>query len=240
MAIILASGLGTTDKDETGVRRSVPISKLNNYRANLVKFIPEYKRVVYVANNPTEHAVNDERGGMAFTALEFTGLKFAEKIILDGRNTDRARAILTRADLVFLAGGEIECQKKFFDEIKLKSILLEHGGLTVGGSAGAMNLCETVFNFPETPAEALKRNKKNIFTTGLGFFDGIIVPHFNAETMSYALEAEIDVMKDYIIPKSFGREFLLMPENSYILLNNGKIEYFGDFYKITDGVIRKI
>ena len=69
----------------------------------------------------------------------------------------------------------------------------------------------------------------------------ILIPHFDGKVFgSSYLDEGMDHTKDYILPLSVGRELLGIPDGSYILLRNGKAEYFGEYFKIKDGIITKV
>jgi peptidase E len=113
--------------------------------------------------------------------------------------------------------------------------------LVVGGSAGAMNLCRQVFNFPERPEQVDGRLESEYFLNGLGFFDKILVPHFNNNREIKYGESELDIFPQFILPLSRGREFLAFDDDSYILLTTKKralaAEYFGEFYIVKDEIV---
>ncbi|MCL2846370.1 MAG: Type 1 glutamine amidotransferase-like domain-containing protein [Firmicutes bacterium] len=228
MKIILASSFNTSEKDEQGNRYAVPMPV--DFTSVMKKNIPAQGRVVYVANNPNDYEIMDDRGRIIFESLRLSGFGFRDEIILDNRNRDRAREIITGADLIMLAGGKLECQLEFFHEIGLRELMAGHDGLFMGGSAGAMNLCKTVLNFPETTDEAAANMP--LFLSGLGFFDEIIIPHFDG--VGYPLDDDgFDPMKR-ILTASQGRRFIAFNDDSFILVRDGNVHYHGEFYVITD------
>jgi|GEM_PF-1037613 len=235
--IILASSFNSSARDENDNQISHVIPDFNNFLSNIKKYTPSFNRVVIVANDPTAFEINDMRGGLLFKSLEMSGLKFKQQIILDDRNKKDATAIINGADVIFLSGGKLGCQLEFFAEIGLRDIMKNHKGLFIGGSAGAMNLCETVFEYPEFPEDIDNRTEEKYFIKGLGFHNEILIPHFDIDTMTLGHTEGIDVVKDYILPKSHGREFIAFPDDSYILLDGGRANYFGTFYKVKDGSI---
>jgi len=238
MPIILASSFNASYKDDNGVRHPQIILDHNSFITNIKKLTPNRNRVVFVANDPYDFAVTDERANILFESLKITGLEFKEKIILDGKNKHDAKEIISNADLIFLSGGKLECQLEFFREINLLSLIDGHNGLFIGGSAGAMNLCDVVFNFPESLGDSDGKSNDEFFLKGLGLYDGIVIPHLDTNTMKYGItEDGFDTMKDFILPLSMGREFIAYADDSYILISKGTIQYFGDFYKIRDGKI---
>ena len=137
--------------------------------------------------------------------------------------------------MIILCGGKCLIQNKFFEKINLKEFLQSYKNLVIGISAGSMNLCNTVANFPE---ELVDIDDPRWFD-GLGFCDKIIIPHFDQNGYQFDCP-EVDLVNDYIFPMSVGKEFYGIDNDSYILINNNKIELFGNIYKIFDKKIQKI
>ena len=76
---------------------------------------------------------------------------------------------------------------------------------------------------------------------GLNLFNGTIIPHFDGEAVKYQIECEVDPIADYVLPMSYQRDFIGIPNGSYILIDNeGQTEYFGVTYKISKGKVEKI
>ena len=162
-----------------------------------------------------------------FTSLSLSGLNFKNKIILDNRNKQAAAEIIAEADLIFLAGGRVSTQSKFLNDIQFKKILSKYNGLIVGGSAGAMNMCKTVVNFDDKS-----------YIEGIGFFDRIIVPHFDGENKQYIRDGK-DFLKE-LLKLSKKNEIIAFNDEAFILNDEGKTKYFGDFYLIENGQIKKM
>lgn len=237
MIFILASKLKTYIKDENDNRIPTALDDENSILTNIKKYINNTNKIVSVANNENDFTTNEERSQITFESFYKTGFKFKEQIILDARNKDNAKSILSDADVIILNGGKCLCQNDFFNEINLKDILKnKKDGIVMGISAGAMNLCNTIFNFPEE----LKDKNDPLFLDGMSFYNDIIIPHFDGE--QYQLDYnEIDIMNEYILPYSKKYEFIGFPNYSYILIDeNNKKHYFGDIYKISKGEIIKI
>lgn len=236
MTFILTSYIKFYQKDDGGNKIVHPIKNESKLIPNLKKYIKNTNRIVYVANNPNFEG-NDLRSKLTFESFEMTGFKFKEKILLDNKNWRNAKEIICGADLVILSAGKCLCQKKFFKKIKLKKLLKNFGGLVIGISAGSMNLCKIVANFPEELVDV----KEPRWFKGLGYFNEIIIPHFDGEAIKYQFECEeVDLINDYVLPMSYKRDFIGIPNGSYFLIDNdGKIEAFGDMYKISKGNVSK-
>lgn len=239
--LLLASDFGTSDITEKRERFITPLTNKNLYLDQIKKFVKKFDRVVMVANNPALFEMNDERAHMHFQSLEMTWLHFKEKIILDNRNKEDSHSILEGTDLVLLNGGKLVCQLKFFKEIGLGSFIQEYEWLIIGASAWAMTLCEYMTDFPEYLHEVDDREIDDYIIEGLGFHNEILIPHFDGKNFGRSyLNEGINHVKDYILPLSKWRELLGIPDGSYILLHNGKKQYFGDFFQIKEKKVMKI
>lgn len=126
---------------------------------------------------------------------------------------------------------------KFFKEIGLRDIIKQIKGVVIGISAGTMNMCDTVYNFPE---EVTDLDEPRMFD-GLGLCQDIIIPHFDGKTYQLDFEGLLDVVNDFVLPASHEKDFIGFPNDSYILIDDhGKKSYHGTFYKISKGKVSKI
>lgn len=237
MTFILASLLRTHYYDDAGDRVAVELVNENGIADEIKRLVPSADSLVTVANDPLDFADNDEKLKVTAESFDMAGMKFKRAISLDARNKADAEKIISAASLIILSGGKCWRQKRFFDEIELKRLLKSRQGLTIGVSAGAMNLCGTVANFPE---EKIDLNDPTWFD-GMGFFDGVIIPHFDGETGQYQFPSdEIDIIGDYVMPMSRERDFIGIPNGSFIIVAHDKITLRGDIYSISRGSIKKI
>lgn len=237
MTIMLTSRLDTYKVNEQGEKITLALTNHNQLLTNLKKSIKDTKRIVVIANDPQSSEENDTRFQVVFESFKLTGFDFKERVVLDARNASDAKNILLGADVIILSGGKVLCQNKFLRAIKLTSILKEYKGLVIGISAGTMNLCKKVANFPEELADL----KQKRWVKGLGYHDDIIIPHFDGVTKSYQIECdEIDVVNDYVLPYSHKHTLIGYPNGSYIFIDDkGNVSYHGDMYIIEKGEIKK-
>lgn len=238
MAFILASLLRTHIYDENGDRVPVALEDENGILQAVKAFLPSTKSLVVVANDPRDFDDNDRKISTVAESFVKTGMPFDYATVLDERNKAAAADVILSADLIILSGGKCLCQNKFFKEINLKALLAHHTSVIIGVSAGAMNLCKTVANFPEEQGDTQDPR----WFDGLGFFGGIIIPHFDGETATYQFDCgDIDPVRDYILPMSNTADFIGLPNDAFITIDNrGAIAYHGDAYKISKGVVTKI
>ncbi|MEK7526698.1 MAG: Type 1 glutamine amidotransferase-like domain-containing protein [Patescibacteria group bacterium] len=224
MKIILASSFNNIAKTEDGKKYAVAISDDNQFLTNLKKYIPKFDSAVMVANDPTDFDTTDFYSDLLFQSLELSGLDFKTKVVFDNRNKDLAEEIFANADLIFLAGGKVDVQSVFFKDIKMAKLLRSNKALIVGGSAGAMNLCETVLNFPN-------------FIKGIGLCDKIIVPHFDGANKSYKRDGNDEY--DNLMALSVNQELIGIDEHSYLLLTDKEVKPFGNIYRIIDKICQR-
>ncbi len=217
MKIIFASSFNNIAKDKNGNKHAVPMSDNNLFLTNLRKYTPKFDCVVMVANDPTSFEITDFYADLLFQSLKLSELYFKTKVVFDNRNKDRAKEIFSNADLIFLSGGKVDVQNEFFNEVKMGYLLRTSTGLIVGGSAGAMNLCETVLCFPN-------------FIKGIGLWDKIIVPHFDGENKLYKRD-NFDEFNN-LMDLSIGRELIGIDEKSYLLMIDKEVIPFGNIYRV--------
>ncbi len=236
MNIILASGLGYYTKNDQGERRSTIIKNKNRLLSVIKKHLPAQNTVVFVANR-ADNEENDIRSSVFFEALDKTGLRFVNKIILDARNKDKASTIISEADFVFITGGRILPGKEFYDEIRLKDLLSHCKGVIMGVSAGSMLLCKDIYNFPETAEDEFDTE----YVEGMGLVQDIIfVPHFDGKTLSYQGHSDRDVVNESILPYSYKIKMTALPNGSYIFVNNNGMRSYGKVYELSNGKANKI
>ena len=236
MKYVLCSSFNNTEKDENGKRYAV---KMPDIFIDIIKNITiRSDTVVFVANNPDTFEINDEFAALLFVSLELSQINFKNKIVLDSRNESDASKILKNADLIFLSGGSVECQNNFFKKIKLNEALSENN-VIIGGSAGAMNMCEKTLNFPTNEDEIQKLNSNNCFLEGMDIYKRIFVPHFFGDRKIYKRGKNINAYYE-LLELSKNNEFIAIDNEAYILIENEHEKYFGNVYLIKNGYVEKI
>lgn len=226
---ILASYIACYEKGENGIRYPIHIPNTNKVLDNICNNLKGCTTLVFVANEPDNFDEHEEKAKCIFESFIMSGVPFENYVVLNNKNKEMAKEIIASADLVYLSGGQIVSQINFFNEIGLGELLENFGGVVVGVSAGAMNLCNKVFNFPEEPRFI---NDPRI-VDGLGFYNQYIIPHFDCCNVSYEVPCtEIDPINDYILPFSEQTTLLGLDNDSYIILHDGKAEFVGRYCTI--------
>ena len=234
MTIFLTSLVKFYKKGIFGIKIPTKLENTNNFFDNLKASLKGSNRLVVVANDSEAHLENDKRAKIMKKSFAKSGIKFKETIVLDSRKQDKAKEIISGADLVILCGGKCLRELKFFEKINLAEIFSTFKGVIIGISAGSMNLGKIVANFPEDDMD----KDEPRWLEGLGLYNGILIPHYDG--IFYQFELEFDVVQEYILPMSEWHDFVAIPNSSYILINENGEKMFGDAFKISKRITTKI
>ena len=213
------------------------VDEMNDFLVHLKKYWKNNARCLIISAFPADDAANDDmQGGMA-CAMQRSGLTLSVFDVWDNRTQDYSEETLCSYDVVFLGGGHVPTQNEFFKRIHLKEKIQKFDGVVIGISAGTMNSAEVVYAQPELAGEALDSGYRR-FITGLGLTKTNILPHYQMVKDWY-----LDGMKLYeeiIYGDSYGAEFLVLTDGSYLLIKDGKEYVFGEAYRIAEGRIQQI
>lgn len=213
------------------------LDHMNKFVENLHQYWPENARCLMIAAAPDEPEMNDEMTeffGQAVKKAEFTWSAFD---LWDRRTQDFSKEALHSYDVIFLGGGHVPTQNQFFTQINLREKIADFEGIIVGISAGTMNSADVVYAQPELPGESVDPEYKR-FIQGLNLTKTQILPHYQMVE-----DNELDgkrLYEDITYGDSYGRNFLVLPDGSYLLSVDGKETVWGEAWEIEDGQIRKI
>ena len=235
MKCILTSYIDLYDKDSVGNRIAKNFGNDNKILDNIKKYVKKYDNFLFVASNEFDNEVTDVYANLTFESFNMT-LPFKNYYILDSRTEDIADELIQKADLIFLCGGHVPTQNKFFSNIDLKEKIKNADALIIGGSAGAMNMAGIVYCPPELEGEAVDSNF-NRFYEGLGLTNINVFPHY--DELKDDLVDGIHVINEIVIPDSFKYDIYAINNGSYILIDD-KNYLYGEAYLIKDGKIEKI
>ncbi len=181
-------------------------------------------------------ACAEMREGME-KAMREEGLSLSRVDIWDDRTRDYSREVLQNYDVIYLGGGHVPTENAYFRRIGLKEMIEGFDGIIIGISAGTMNAASLVYAQPELPGESLDPAYQR-FLPGLGLTDLQILPHYQM-----VRKMELDgrrIIQDITVEDSYGRDFLALPDGSFVLCENGKETLYGEGYRIRDGKIRPV
>ena len=231
--VILTSSLNLYDKDECGNRIAHAFPNENGILDLLKKEIKKYDNFLFVASDQFNTLATDMYAKVTIESFMLT-LPFKNYNILDCRTENRAKELVENADFIFLCGGHLPTQNKFFNNINLRELIKNTNALIVGGSAGSMNCASKVYCPPELDGESLDPNF-NRYLKGLNLTNINILPHYS-DFSEFILDGK-NYIKDIIIPDSFKTKILAISDGSYVLIKDGKSTLRGDGYFIENGKI---
>ncbi len=219
---------------------SFPVQGLderNDFVNNLRTYWKENSRCLMIAANPDAFDQNDEMAGFSGEALRLKNLSWESFTVWDHRKGSETLEDLTAYDVVFLGGGHVPTQNQYFHEIGLREKFVSYKGIVIGISAGSMNSADVVYAQPELPGEAADPEYQK-FLEGLGLTREMILPHYQM-VKDFVLDG-MRLFEDITYGDSYGQNFLVLPDGSYLLSVEGKESIWGEAYRIRDGRMERI
>ena len=208
-----------------------------DFTGNLQKYWRENSGLLVVAADPDDYENTDGAAARYAQAFSEAGFSISSTTILDHRNSSEAFELVRNSDVVVLSGGMANAQNRFFKEIDLKRLLTGYPGLIIALSTGTINSSDTVYLIPELGGEAVEPGFER-FTDGLGLTDKIILTH--SEYLRSKTIGGFDVMEDIVVPDSKDREFYLIDDGSYFLIDGDVTKFFGKGEVLENGALRMI
>lgn len=120
--IFLTSYLDFDDENELEEKTPKNFGNKNNILDNFKKYIKKYDNFLYIASDETNTEITDYYADIAFKSFDMT-LPFKNYQILDIRTETIKEELIKNADFIFLCGGHVPTQDKFFKNINLKELL---------------------------------------------------------------------------------------------------------------------
>lgn len=234
--IFLTSSLDLYYKDQNENKVPKNFGNFNEIYDQLKSSIKKYNNFLFVTSNEHNYAATDIYANVTFESFNLT-LPFDNYFILDGRTEDNAKELVETADLIFLCGGHLPHQNDFFNKINLKKLLKNSKGVILAGSAGSMNCANIVYCPLELEGESIDLNFKRSLP-GLSLTNINILPHYDI-FKEFILDNK-RYIEDIIIPDSYLRKIYALNDGSYIIIDNDKINLYGEAYIIENGIITKI
>lgn len=220
-----------------GSRKVNGLDEKNSFVKNLKKYWREDSRCLMIAASPDAYENNEGMTAFFLNAVRQAGLTVSTFDLWDARILDIPEKSLDSYDVIFLGGGHVPTQNRFFRSIGLREMMQDFGGMVIGISAGTMNSADTVYAQPELPGESVDPAYER-YQRGLGLTKTMILPHYQM-----VKDNELDgqrLYEDITYADSFGKKFLALPDGSYLLIEDGMETVWGEAYQITDGGICQV
>ncbi|MBQ8094315.1 MAG: Type 1 glutamine amidotransferase-like domain-containing protein [Clostridia bacterium] len=186
---------------------------------------------------PDDPSANDEMRAFFEDALRRSGLPLQCLDLWDRRFPLISREALHAYPVILLGGGHVPTQHAFFEQIGLRAKLKGYNGLIIGISAGSMNAADIVYAQPELPGESTNPGYIRFFE-GLGLTRTNILPHYQMVRNSILDGRRL--FEDITYPDSHNRQFLILPDGSYLLSENSRETVFGEAYLLSNGMLSRI
>ena len=213
------------------------LDKMNCFVDNLRKYWRDGAKCLMISASPDEHEGNDQMTAFFADAFKDAGLFWSEFLLWDGRDEVMPKEELHTYDLIILGGGHVPTQNRFFHEIGLREKLQGYDGMIIGISAGTMNSADVVYAQPEIPGESVDPHYIK-YLEGLNLTKNQILPHYQM-VKDYMLDGR-RLYEDITFADSYGNDFLVLPDGSYLMIVDGDETVWGEAWKLSDGVMRKI
>lgn len=213
------------------------LDQMNNFVDNLKVHWKECAKCLMITASPNAYEENDKMTAFFADAVEKAGLFYSEFLLWDGRDEIMSKEELHTYDVILLGGGHVPTQNQFFQEIGLREKMQDFNGIVIGISAGTMNSADLVYAQPELPGESVDPDYMRYFK-GLNLTKTQILPHYQM-----VKDSELDgrrLYEDITCEDSFGNCFLVLPDGSYLMIEDGMETVWGEAWQLADGKLFKI
>lgn len=185
----------------------------------LQRFLPRTESFVMVASDFSAHEKSERYLAGYLRDFSQKGIAFSQGRLVDFSVSPRqAVSMIEEADAVWLSGGPTLTQIRQIKEYGLIPVLQKRDGVTIGMSAGAINMARQVLlaRDPGDGIESLCQYE------GIGLVDFSIEPHF--------ADAEKNRMADVLAAAECAmRPFYGLYDESFIVEAQGTRSFFGPY-----------
>ncbi|MCM3034301.1 Type 1 glutamine amidotransferase-like domain-containing protein [Niallia sp. MER 6] len=203
----------------------------NGFTDDFVKCLRQYYynsgSFLFIASDFSGHSKTDRYTEEILNMFRNKGILFNEFQVIDDRITEKkAKQCIENADIIWLSGGDTLKQIAYLKEYKLIPFLQSREGITIGMSAGSINMAKKV-----VLAKDIDDNIPALsIYDGIGIVDINIEPHLNA--------ANEEHIKDIKEASQYATIYGLY-DNSFIMIVDDKIKIFGKCFKY-ENTVRQI
>ena len=225
------------DNVPTGVHLPCILDASNGFVDHLRACWKPDSRLVVICSDPHNFPLNDEMCDTFTKAFNYHGLTVSHSALIDSRNERHAAQLIALSDVVLLGGGHVPTQNAFFQSLGLRTLLREYTGVIIGVSAGSMNCTDVVYAQPELPGESVDPDYRR-FIPGLNLSRIQILPHYQM-VRDNMLDGK-RLFEDITFSDSFGREFIVLIDGSYVMRKDDTYTLWGEGYLIRDSRMERI
>lgn len=174
---------------------------------------------VLIASDFTGYSKTDRHTDAFLNMFRNNGIVFNEVRVIDDRITkEKAVQYVEKAGVIWIAGGNTLKQIAYLKEYNLISVLKNREGLTIGMSAGSINMARRV-----VLAKDINDNIPELaIYDGIGLVDINIEPHLDSASEEH--------MKDIYEASQFTTIYGLY-DNSFIKIVDDNMNIYGTYFK---------
>lgn len=196
---------------------------------NFIKCIKKYYSCegsfLFIASNFSAHSKTDEYLETFLSMFKNKGVIFNEVNVLDGRITkEKSLEYIKKSDIIWIAGGDTLMQIESLREYNLISALNNREGITIGMSAGSINLAKRVVLAKDMECNVTEL----VIYEGIGLVDINIEPHLDTISEEH--------IKD-VYEASQHTAIYGIYDNAFVKVADDKVRVYGDFLKFEKGRI---
>ena len=189
----------------------------------LKKDIKNNDTITFIATTFDNYEKNDLYYNNLIKHFKNIDITFNKAYLIDNRvEKDLAKDYILKSNIVFLMGGDTKKQIDSIKEYDLFETLKSKEGIILGVSAGSMNQSSRV----------VYKNDYNNYVIedyeGLGYIDINIYPHLDFNNINYLKE---------VFEVSNYTKTVMLPNDSFIRIENNNIEFVGEYYTIQNSKI---
>lgn len=178
--------------------------------------IKDNSTITFIASSFDNYEKSEKHYNNLIKFFNEININFKNAYLIDNRvSIEDAKKYVSESEVVFLMGGDPQKEMMSIKEYDLVNILRERNGITIGVSAGSMNMASYVCYLDE------EKGIDILEYDGIGLTDLYIYPHLDLTNIDYIKEI-FDVSKK--------KELILLPDNSFIRIENGKEKFYGEHY----------
>lgn len=174
---------------------------------------------VLIASDFTGHAKTDRHTDTFLKMFRDNGIVFNEIYIVDDRvKYEEAVQYIEKADIIWISGGDTLKQIAYLKEYNLISALQKREGITIGMSAGSINMAKRV-----VLAKDIEENVPELtIYDGIGLVDINIEPHLDSASEEH--------IKDVYEASKYSTIYGIY-DNAFIKIINDSMEIYGTYSK---------
>ena len=215
-----------------GSRQVEGLDPMNSFRENLRNYYKEGSRHLMITAFPDNIPASEEMTSYMAEAMKKSGFSLTAFDLLDYRNCGMSKEELQSYDMIWLGGGHVPTQNRFFEQIGLREKLQGYHGIILGISAGTMNASDWVYAEPEEEGEAVDPCYQR-YLRGLGLTGRMFLPHYQMVRGKW-LDG-MRLFEDIVYPDSMGNEFINLTDGSYLLIDAEGETIYGEAWMVKDG-----